>query len=260
MSNAINDSAALCAPRRWAPPHLHPARLLAALCLLTTTLFGPSCSATLGSFGGDLGRETSPLGSVRIPYADLVGYFGYAQPGAPPDEVRGTQKAFYVYLWLPRAVPELGARMISPVPSSIKPTPRDIVDTAFRQKSMEDAASFFDPWIRIERCPTAASPEDTAKPCGQWVVLGDNDDAEELPALPTGVHGNALLRITSVNDDPLKSVGRGLYRIAFGTTKSGDIKGTYLLQIGVPIELRGLTMARSLAELQKVLSSGVTKQ
>ena len=228
----------------------------AALVALVLALGG--CKS-LPPFNADLGRETSPMGAVRVPYAVAVSYFGYVQTGTDAADARagnGGKKTLYLYLWLPDITPELGIRMLSPVAGLAAPTNRDFVEDSFRDKAATDPTSYFDPWIALQRCLSTAAPEDIAKPCGQWVSLGDNDDSAELPPQPGGERHNALLRVASGTDDPLKVLARGMYRIAFGTRKGSDMHGTFLTQLGAPIELHGVAMARTTAELQKLVATG----
>ncbi|MBN1960945.1 MAG: hypothetical protein JW841_08360 [Deltaproteobacteria bacterium] len=221
-----------------------------------------NCSRNLDTFQADLGRETSPFGEIRLPYADIYGYFGFAKPTndnsqnqLDPKTTLTEARAFYVYLWLPQALPELGLRLISPVPKSIEPSPRDAGDDNFEQNYYQDPKSFFDAWMRIERCPTIAMPEVVNnQQCSQWVKLAENDDSKEMPDLPNGIYGNCLMRVASINDDPLKSISRGLYRIAIGADKNNKLFGSFLLQVGAPVELNGLAMARSTEELHKIIT------
>ena len=52
---------------------------------------------------------------IRVPYSDVISYYGYIKPGAKPDEERGGKKYYYLYVWIPAVAPELGIRMVSPV-------------------------------------------------------------------------------------------------------------------------------------------------
>ena len=226
-----------------------------------TALLGATACASLPPFGSDLGKQQIQGEDVRPPYSSLASYFGFIMPGAEPDEVRDGKKMYYVYLWLPAVTPEMGVRMLSPVKGIAKPqSTADFVDPAY--DSNKDSDAYFDTWIRFERCLAAVNPEDITKPCAQWVTFGENDDSVELPAQPSGQKNNSVLRLANSNDDPLKTLVRGLYRIAFTTYKVGDVQGSYLIQVGAPVDLPGVVLARDTAELAKHASdkAGVLPQ
>lgn len=208
----------------------------------------------LQTFGADLGKQSQMGQEIRVPYMSMINYFGYVAPGSQPDEVKDGKKMYYLYLWVPIVAPEIGVRMLSPVAGVVKPAEKDFVDASFA--AMSSDAAYFDTWVRVERCLTAISPDDITKPCSQWTTFGENDDSSELPAQPSGSKYNSVLRITSTPSDPLKALLRGLYRIGFTTYKVGEVQGTFLAQVGAPIELPGTAIARSPADLHKL----VTKQ
>ena len=43
---------------------------------------------------------------IRIPYTDIISYYGYIKPGTAPDETRGGKNYYYLYLWIPAVAPE----------------------------------------------------------------------------------------------------------------------------------------------------------
>ncbi len=219
-------------------------------------LFSVGCAGGLPSFGADLGKKSSPVGEVRLPYTSMVNYFGYVQPGSQPDEVREGKKMYYLYMWIPVVAPEIGVRMISPVADLAKPAEKgDFVDALFTSKGSADKTNYFNTWVRVERCLTAINPEDITKPCSQWTNFGDNDDSAELPAQPSGNKYNSVLRITSTPSDPLKALVRGLYRIAFTTYKVGEVQGSFLAQVGAPVALPGVAIAKTTADLSKLVAA-----
>ena len=226
---------------------------LVGSCLATALLLTQGC-ASLPTFGADLGKQEIGGAVQRPPYTTLKSFYGYVVPGAEPDEVIDAKKLFYVYAWVPSVTPELGLRMLSPAKRHGKPQVGDFVDGPFKVNADSDV--YFDSWIRLERCLAAVNPEDIARPCAQWVPFGDNDDSAEVPEQPNGTRSNSLLRVHSSMDDPLKTLARGLYRIAFTTAKAGEVQGSYLLQMGAPIELPGMALARTPAELEKALGPG----
>lgn len=207
----------------------------------------------LPTFGADLGKQSQLGQEIRVPYTSMTSYFGYVAPGSQPDEVQDGKKLYYLYMWVPVIAPEIGVRMLSPVADLAKPEEgKDFVDPNFAANSAD--ASYFDTWVRVERCLTAINPEDITKPCSQWTRYGDNDDSSELPPQPSGSNYNSVLRITSTPDDPMKALIRGLYRIAFTTYKTGEVQGTFLAQVGAPIELPGTAIAKTTEDLLKLVN------
>lgn len=225
-------------------------RSVAASCFILS-----SACAALPPFNADLGRQTVGSEEHRDPYTSVTRYFGYIAPNAQADETRDGKKMFYLYMWIPAVSPEIGVRMLSPVKEyGVTPNPeKDFVDPAYAEHADETVA--FDTWVRFERCLAAVNPEDIAKPCQQWVTFGENDDSAELPANAQGQQVNSLLRVSTNTDDPLKALVRGLYRVGFTAFKAGEVQGTFLAEVGAPIELPGTAIARTPAELNKTVDA-----
>lgn len=81
--------------------------------------------------------------------------------GSTPDEVKNGKKMYYIYVWIPVAAPEIGVRMISPVPDSVKPTDKDYVCAAFTENA-SNTKSLFDTWVTLERAADIFKIEDVA--------------------------------------------------------------------------------------------------
>jgi len=204
----------------------------------------------LDKFGADLAKKSVMGKEIRVPYTDLTSYFGYIKPGAAPDEVKAGKKMYYVYVWVPVAAPEIGLRMISPAPDSVKPTDKDYVTAAYTENAA-DTKSFFDTWISFERAEGIFKLEDAAAKAksATWTKIETNDDSSEMPAQPSGSKYNSLMRITSDTSNPTKSLVMGLYRIGFTTYKTGEVQGSFLAQIGAPVKLPGVAIAANPADL-----------
>jgi len=215
--------------------------LAGVLCLA----LGMSATAQkLDKFGADLAKKSMMGKEIRVPYTDLTSYFGYIKPGAAPDEVKGGKKMYYVYVWVPIAAPEIGIRMISPAPDSVKPSDKDYVTEDYKANAT-DTKNFFDTWVSFERAEGVLKLEDAASKAktAKWTTIESNDDSSEMPAQPSGSKYNSLMRITSDTSNPLKSLVMGLYRIGFTTYKTGEVQGSFLAQIGAPIKLPGVAIA-----------------
>ena len=217
-----------------------------------------SCATSgLPGFGSEIGIQANPIPGgedIRIPYTDNVSYFGYVQPGAAPDAVSNGKKMYYVYVWIPLVAPELGMRMVSPVPAGMAPTETDFVAADY-EAGKTDTTNYFDTWITLDRANEVIMPADIATKAATatWTNYGSNDDSSELPAQPSGNKYNSVLRVVSEPSDPLKALVRGLYRIGFTTYKVGEVQGTFLAQIGAPIKIPGVQVSKTLEGLAKVV-------
>jgi hypothetical protein len=192
---------------------------------------------------------------VRLPYTDVISYYGYVKPGAKPDEERGGKKYYYVYVWIPAAAPEIGVRMVSPIPDKEAPKETDFVSTSYTENKAETKL-FFDTWISFERAQGVMSKEDVKAKAASasWTMIDQNDDSGEMPAQPSGSKYNSLIRVVSETGNPTKALVAGLYRIGFTTFKTGEVQGGFLAQIGAPVKLPGVIVAGSLAELNERLA------
>lgn len=228
-----------------------------SLVLLAAAIVASATAQKLGKFGADMGKKSVMGKEIRVPYQSLVSYYGYVGGDSKPDETKGGKKYYYLYVWIPVAAPELGIRMISPVPDGEKPKEGDFVSPAY-QANASNTTAYFDTWISFSKASGVMSSGDiAAKGKGAtWNVLEQNDDSGEMPANPGGSKYNSLMRITSNVSDPLKSLTIGLYRIGFTTYKTGDVMGSFLAQIGAPINIPGIVIAPSLDELAKKIAEG----
>jgi hypothetical protein len=215
--------------------------------------FGITATAQkLDKFGADLAKKSLMGKEIRVPYTDLTSYFGFIKPGSKPDEVKGGKKMYYIYVWVPVAAPEIGIRMISPVPDSVKPTDKDYQSADYIANAA-DTKSFFDTWVTFERADGIFKIEDVAAKAksASWTKIESNDDSGEMPAQQSGSKYNSLMRITSDTSNPSKSLIMGLYRIGFTTYKTGEVQGSFLAQLGAPIKLPGVQVAVNPADIVK---------
>ncbi len=201
-------------------------------------------------FGADLGMKTILKKDIRIPYTSLTSYYGYIKPGTKPDEVKGGKNYYYVYLWIPLAAPEIGVRMISPIPSGMAPEAGDFQSATYDSNKTENN-NFFDTWVTLERAVNIVSLNDITTKINEanWVRLGYNDDSGELPEQPSGNAYNSVMRVSSTVSDPLRALTVGLYRIGFTTFKTGEVEGGFVAQIGAPVKLPGVKISATAADL-----------
>ncbi len=223
--------------------------------LLSAFILGAVCSygQKLDKFGAEMGKKSVMGKEIRAPYTDVISYYGYIKPGTKPDEVRGGKNYYYLYVWIPVAAPELGVRMASPVPEKMEPGKTDYVSPAFTANA-SDKTSYFDTWIALERADGIFTKGDLKKAkTASWKKYDQNDDSSEMPAQPSGSKYNSLMRITSEVSNPEKALVAGLYRVCFTTYKTGDVKGSFVAQVGAPVKLPGVVVAQSLDELEKMI-------
>ena len=221
---------------------------IAFLAITALTISGMSAQK-LGKFGG-LTQKKLGIKTIRVPYTDVVSYKGFVKPGNE-DEVKNGKKFYYLYVWIPAVAPELGVRMLSPVGGN---NPKKAIISA-DYKANEDSDDYFDTYITLERSNiiSKGNISEGAVKSANWTTLAKNDDSSEMPKLPSGARYNSLLRYKSEVSNPLKALTAGLYRIGFTTYKRGEVKGSFLAQVGAPVKLPGVVIAKSIEELKKQL-------
>lgn len=222
------------------------------LFFITTTLFFSliffhANAQKIGTFGSSVTESAGPA-TFHIPYHDVISYLGYVKEGTE-DETRDGKKFYYLYVWIPAYAPELGVRMMSPA-NNVKVT-NPIVSKAYEEnKSSKD---FFDTYITLEKSdifdPSDVTNENVKN--ATWIILDSNDDSHEMPKQPNHKRYNSLLRYGNLTGSADEALIVGLYRIGFTSYKKGDVKGTFLAQIGSPVKLDGVAIAKTIDELRK---------
>ncbi len=215
-----------------------------SLCLL----FAMNAEAQkLGNFGSSIEKKVGPK-TIKVPYTDVISYLGYAAPGNE-DETRDGKKFYYIYVWIPAVAPELGLRMMSPVPKGFK-TKGATVAAAYTENAK--STDYFDTYITLERSDIVSKDGITEEgvKSAKWVIFERNDDSSEMPKQPSGSSYNSLLRYKSEASNPAKALTAGLYRIGFTTYKTGEVHGTFLAEVAAPIKLPGVAVGKTLEELK----------
>jgi hypothetical protein len=218
-----------------------------AVALLATGCGGGS-SRSLPTFESETGAQTKLGVTIRPPYTSMNSFYGFVEKGQEPDEKREGKNFYYLYVWVPAYAPELGLRMISPVPGDLSPAEGDFVGGSWEANNA-DRETFFDTYITFERAAGLSADGIKGAATASWKRIDWNDDSSELPPQPDGRNYNSVLRIESNRNDPLRSLVRGLYRIGFTTFKRGEVQGSFLAQIGAPIDLPGVVIGRTPAEV-----------
>jgi hypothetical protein len=210
----------------------------------------------LPTFEADLGKTTVFGQEIRIPYLDVISYFGYIKEGSTPDEERDGKKYYYLYLWIPVAAPEIGIRMVSPIPKNLSPGKGDFVMEDYTA-NFNERTKYFDTWISFERADGILNDDDFVSKAktASWTVYGQNDDCSDLPKQPSGNRYNSQMRISSDVSNPTKSLVTGLYRIGFTSYKTGEVQGSFIAQIGAPVKLPGIQIARDFESLKAAIDA-----
>ena len=209
-----------------------------------------SLSAQLGTFNSELLQKKVLKKTIKLPYLSTTSYYGYIDPSQEPDEIREGKSFFYLYIWIPIAIPELGIRMVSPIPAKMNPKKDDFTSDIFIENQSE-REKYFDTWISLEKASNVISKELAVNNFNshQWNQIAYNDDSSELPAQPSGNKYNSVLRKTSDLNDPLNALTLGLYRIGFTTYKRGVVEGSFIAEIGSNIKIPGVKIVSSIEDL-----------
>ena len=224
--------------------------LLTSTCFLAFILMNDYATAQgpAGKFGSLTEKKMGPK-TIKVPYTDVITYLGYAAIDTEDAIVDG-KKFYYIYMYIPAVAPEIGVRMMSPAGSTNK------LKNPIKSSDFDSNASSkdcFDTYITFERsdiftvdASTTAESANNAK----WFTLAKNDDSSEMPKNCNGSSYNSLLRYKSEASDPLKAITKGLYRIGFTTYKKGEVNGTFNAQVGAPVKLPGVALAKTIDELK----------
>ena len=188
---------------------------------------------------------------VAAPYAKSVNYFGYIDSSSKPDATINGKDAYYLYVWVPGSIDELGVRMISPVGDLAKPEKGDFVQDGYKKKHKADKDKWFDTWIRVERMKVV-EPEKIKTATKSLQVLDEDDDGDDTYEEKRHAKYNSLTRIKTEVGSPTKALVRGLYRVSFTTYKKGKVEGSFVATLGSNVP--GIKMATSLAELHKMVN------
>ncbi|HNW98627.1 MAG TPA: LipL32 family surface lipoprotein [Bacteroidales bacterium] len=203
----------------------------------------------LNVFGAELGKQKRNGQDLRYPYADTKCYFGFIDSTWQVSDTAGGKNFYYLYFNLPQETAEIGVRLMSPVSPVMFPDKGDIVEEGYYEYRKANK-NWFDPWIALEHY---FSINDTAKIDStkkEWIMLGSNDDNDELFAQPSGKKNNSLFRIISDTLQPYKTLSSGIYRIVISSMKDEKISGSFILQIGSATKLNGIKIKKKFIEIE----------
>ena len=217
---------------------------VSTLVFMLTACGGPKYALKSSRTKGAMGK------TVNLPYAKTVKYFGYVSPSMKADGKYKGKDAYYLYLWVPAAVDEIGVSMYSP--ADVKPGGSD-----FKSKTYDDMIgakpdAFFDTYLALDRLLVldAAKIKDGAS--AKVFPLATNDDTGEIHANPAGRKYNSLIRVQTDTGNISKALVRSVYRITF-TSFRGNVEGSFLVQVGCNVP--GVKIAPSLEELDALVNA-----
>jgi len=222
----------------------------AVLFAVTTTLSACSFGPALKSSNS---KNIAGIYKVSAPYTSYTNYFGYIEKGATPQGQYKGKGAYYLYVWVPAAIDEIGVSMVSPAPKA--PSENDFVSDLYKKVASANTDKYFDTYLVLDRLAIADSTK--IKNGGKVLqTLTYNDDSGELGANPGGFHYNSLLRQVSNVNDPMKALVRGVYRISF-TSFRGAVEGSYEATVGTNIP--GVKIAPTLKALDALVNAPEAK-
>lgn len=208
------------------------------------------CTGFMGGNALKSSKEKTVAGvSAKLPYAKYAKYYGYVDASVKPEGKYKGKDAYYLYVWVPGAIDEIGVSMVSPAKGKPKKK-KDFVHTAFKAGMKKDKKAYFDTYLVLDRLKIVDPKKikDGGKVLQQ---LTYNDDSRELGKNPGGSHYNSLMRHVSEVGSPTKALVRGVYRISF-TSFRGKVNGSYTATVGSNIP--GIKMAASLEELHALVN------
>ena len=218
--------------------------IIVLLCLVTYSF----SFAQIGTFNSELLQKKILNKTVKLPYLQKTSYYGYITPDSSPDEIKNGKSYYYIYLWVPIALPEIGIRMVSPIPKKMKPSSKDFYSETYTVNS-DERKRYFDTWISFEKAENIFS-KDQINESISWKQISYNDDSSELPKQPSGNRFNSLLRVISDLNDPLQAISVGLYRIGFTSYKNGEVTGGFVAEIGSTLKIPGVMLVDNLDDLK----------
>jgi putative surface lipoprotein len=208
-----------------------------------------SCGSSLYSLKSSnvekkLGQE------IRLPYASVAKYYGYISNEVKPQGKYKGKNAYYLYMWVPAVIDEVGVSMYSPADG--KPGKDDFKHPLYENGMKAKPAAFFDTYLALDRMLILDSKKIIKGKKAKIFKLGTNDDSSEIPANPKGRKYNSLLRVKTNTKNISKALIRSVYRITF-TSFRGSVEGSFLVQVGTNVP--GVKIAASLEELDKIVNA-----
>jgi hypothetical protein len=153
-----------------------------------------------------------------------------------PSYVKNDTTYYFVYLWLPESVKELGLQIISPVPEFASAAKGDYEAEDYHD-SLKKAGKYFAPKLLIERVLNINSPEEIFGKENKvaYRLVGRNDNPDEK--------NHSLMRF-GVTEKDTALAPAGLYCITIASAENKKPEGAFVLQVGVTEIIAGLKLFR----------------
>jgi hypothetical protein len=178
---------------------------LLSFLLLTSICYGQRLDRFAGP--SDLGRNYG--------YPQIKNYYGYIDSTQTPDEVRDGKEYYFLYFTLTAEIPDIGIRIVNPVPTLAMPDKGDVVSENYYEHEKEKSGRW-NTWMALEYEPADMTG---------WLLLEFNDDGKESPYA-----NNSVIRIKDKKNIRLLP---GNYRIVISSSeKKEKIVGGFLVQVG----------------------------
>lgn len=188
-------------------------------------------------------------GERGVAYPLQTNFYGKLPTDTIPSYTKDDTAFYFVYLWLPKPVSEMGVQLISPVPEFASANRGDYSAEDYHD-SLKGAGKYFNTQLLVEHVMDINSPEKIFVNENKvaWRLLGRNDNSKEAPAQPSLKKNNSLLQI-GANEKATAIALAGLYRITIASADNKKPEGTFVLQVGVTEKIPGLKIFRRADEL-----------
>jgi hypothetical protein len=188
-------------------------------------------------------------GEKGIAYPMQKSFFGKLPSDTVPSFIMNDTTFYYIYLWLPKRVKELGVQLLSPVPQYASAWKGDYEAEDYHD-SLKAGGKYFNTILIVEYVGSY-SPEDSKK--GNLFVLDgtyDRNYNSSKASAQLSMKKNSPLRI-GINEQDTAYAPEGLYQITFTSADNKKPAGTFVLQVGVTEVIPGLKLFRRQDELSE---------
>ncbi|KAA1243847.1 LipL32 family surface lipoprotein [Aquimarina sp. RZ0] len=222
---------------------------LTLLVIITLGNTSTTQAQKLKKFKSTITKKIGPK-KINIPYLHMTSYLEYTDDnniGELVDDLR----TYSTYIWIPVATTEIGVRMLSPVG---KNKIKNAIISEIYTKNSKSMGSL-DVFLRFERSDIK-NPEDISELTiknANWQEIypsGSSLDEDNY-----NIGNIEVARYLTDTQKPLEALTRGLYKVSFRTYNHEGTKGTFLGQIGFPVKIPGVIIARTIEDLKRGLES-----
>ena len=193
---------------------------------------------------------------VYAPYTNIYSFQEYIDGEDKENQMIDGEKTIRLYMWIPVAANEIGIRMISPA-SRVKAKNPVATEAFAKNATVPDQLASLD--LKLEKANIISTEKITAAESANWTKIETTRPTTDAYQLNNQYSNTGFKagRAVSNSDDALGALTRGLYRIDMivpSIAKSGK-KGTLLAQIGFPVKIPGVVIAKSIEELTQAINN-----